>query len=322
MADMPVSQSERYWQKEYKSLRDEYRDIVEKYPDAQGIIRQVSRVLSDIVSLAGCTPAYVGESRAWSSIVESTELDRIAFCKALKGKQLFNALYGTYSVALSDVKQVLQTSAKRTPAPEQQAHSTVTTGEDDGFKEQKRRKRQNSSEDEQQRKNVTTVEASHVVAPCQKAAQVPTRNFFAPLRAVNMETENVEAAPKPTDQSEEQGQHQTLTEAGRPPPIVLTSTVNLMSLQKDLKLSVKGHFKFRNTRAGTKVISKEMANYSAIRHYLDSKQLSYFTFFPKSEKPITAVIRHLLADTHTEDIPNALVDLGFDIINVKQMTSK
>jgi hypothetical protein len=81
--------------KEYKSLRDEYRDIVEKYSDAQGIIHQVSRVLSDTVSLAGCTPAHVGENRAWSSIVESTELDRIAFCKALKGKQLFSALYGT-----------------------------------------------------------------------------------------------------------------------------------------------------------------------------------------------------------------------------------
>jgi hypothetical protein len=69
MAEVAVSRFERYWQKEYNSLRDEYRDIVEKYPDAQGIIHQVSRVLSDIVSRAGCTPAHVGESRAWSSIV-------------------------------------------------------------------------------------------------------------------------------------------------------------------------------------------------------------------------------------------------------------
>jgi hypothetical protein len=202
-------------------------------------MHKVSRVLSDIVSLSGCIPTHVGESRAWSSIVESRELDRIAFCKALKGKQLFNALYGTYSVALSDLKQVLQTSAKSTPAPEQQAHSTITKGEDDGFKEQKRRKRRNSSEYELQRKNVTPVESSHLDAPYQKAAQVPTRNSFAPLRAVNMETENGEAASKTTDQSEQQGQHSTPTKAGRPPPIVLTSTVNLINLQKDLKLSAK-----------------------------------------------------------------------------------
>jgi hypothetical protein len=160
-------------------------------------------------------------------------------------------------VALSDLKQVLQTSAKRTPASEHQAHSTITKGEDDGFKEQKRKKRRNSSEDEQQRKNVTPVEASHVGAPYQKGTQVLTRNFFAPLRAVNMETENVEAASKPTDQSEQQGQHPTPTKAGRPPPIVLTSTVNLNSLQKDLKLSAKGHFEFRNTRTETKVIFKK-----------------------------------------------------------------
>jgi hypothetical protein len=64
-------------------------------------------VLRDIVYLAGCISAHVGESRACASKVESTELDRIAFCKVLNGKQLFNALYGTYSVAVSDLKQVL-----------------------------------------------------------------------------------------------------------------------------------------------------------------------------------------------------------------------
>jgi hypothetical protein len=69
-------------------------------------------------------------------------------------------------------------------------------------------------------------------------------------------------------------------------------------------------------------MSKEMADYSAMRHYLESKHLNYYTFFPKSEKPIKAVIRHLLHDTPAEDISNSLNDLGFDVINVKQMTSK
>jgi hypothetical protein len=65
-----------------------------------------------------------------------------------------------------------------------------------------------------------------------------------------------------------------------------------------------------------------LADYSAIRQYLEAKHLSYYTFFPKSEKPIKAVIRHLLHDTPAEDISNSLNDLGFDVINVKQMTSK
>jgi hypothetical protein len=69
-------------------------------------------------------------------------------------------------------------------------------------------------------------------------------------------------------------------------------------------------------------VSMELADYLVISHYLDCQHLYYYTFFPKSEKPIKAVIRHLLADTLAEDISNALVVLGFDIISVKQMTSR
>jgi hypothetical protein len=136
-----------------------------------------------------------------------------------------------------------------------------------------------------------------------------------------METGNDVTAQEPADQAQQQGQ-ETTSKARRPAPIVLTSTVNLMSPQKELKVLLKDSFEFRNTKAITGIVSREMADYSAIRHYLDCQHLNYFTFFPKSEKPIKAVIRHLLADTPAEDISNALVDLGFDIINVKQMTSR
>jgi hypothetical protein len=72
----------------------------------------------------------------------------------------------------------------------------------------------------------------------------------------------------------------------------------------------------------TRIVSREKADYSAFRHYLDCQLLNYYTFFPKSEKPIKAVLRHLLTDTPTEDISNALVELDYDIISVKQMTSR
>jgi hypothetical protein len=39
-------------------------------------------------------------------------------------------------------------------------------------------------------------------------------------------------------------------------------------------------------------------------------------------KPIKAVIRHLRIDTSEEGISHRLVELGFDILNVKQPTSK
>jgi hypothetical protein len=41
--------------------------------------------------------------------------------------------------------------------------------------------------------------------------------------------------------------------------------------------------------------------------------------YPKSQKPIKAVIWHLPFTTLAEDISDVLAYLGFDVINVKQM---
>jgi hypothetical protein len=94
-----------------------------------------------------------------------------------------------------------------------------------------------------------------------------------------------------------------------------------MQLQRQLKGIVKGSFEFRNTQNGTRIVTKEMADYSFIKEYLSSQSLNYFTFYLKSLKPIRAVIRHLLGNTPAEDIYEELVELGFDIISVKQMST-
>jgi hypothetical protein len=71
--------------------------------------------------------------------------------------------------------------------------------------------------------------------------------------------------------------------SGQPPPIVLTSAANLIQLQKQLKDVAKQNF----------------------------------TFYPKADKPIKAVIRHLPINTPAEDIVEGLVDIGFDVISVR-----
>jgi hypothetical protein len=48
------------------------------------------------------------------------------------------------------------------------------------------------------------------------------------------------------------------------PPIILTSEVNLLSPQKDLKAVVTGEFFFRNTASGTRITTKSMADYKTI----------------------------------------------------------
>jgi hypothetical protein len=64
-------------------------------------------VLCDIEYVAGFTPASVGESRDWSFIVSTVEENRANYCKALSGKTLCSALYGTYTVTFKELKELL-----------------------------------------------------------------------------------------------------------------------------------------------------------------------------------------------------------------------
>jgi hypothetical protein len=69
------------------------------------------------------------------------------------------------------------------------------------------------------------------------------------------------------------------------------------------------------------IITKEMVDYSAMKSYLEKNNLHYFTFSPNSKKPIKAVICCLPPDMPVKDISNGPEDLGFNVINVRQMTA-
>jgi hypothetical protein len=60
-----------------------------------------------------------------------------------------------------------------------------------------------------------------------------THNFFVPLRTTDIDTETTGAK----NTLPEQGAPKI---SGRPPPIVMTSTTNLIQLQSDLKEYIKG----------------------------------------------------------------------------------
>jgi hypothetical protein len=81
-----------------------------QFPDADAQLRQLFQVLCDIEDVAGYTPATMGESKKWSSIVNAAEENRQNFCKTLSGKILFSALYSTCTVTLQELKAVLKAS--------------------------------------------------------------------------------------------------------------------------------------------------------------------------------------------------------------------
>jgi hypothetical protein len=100
---------------------------------------------------------------------------------------------------------------------------------------------------------------------------------------------------------------------------MMTLARNLVRLKSDLKDHVEGEYEFRNTRSQTRIITKEVADSSAMKSYVEKSNLHYFTFSPNSEKPIEAVICHLLPDTSAEVISNNPEDLGFKVISGRQM---
>jgi hypothetical protein len=123
---------------------------VNKYPDASEVMKLVIKVLSDTVSLAHCTPVHVGESESWQAIVNCAMQNGTNLCKVFKGKSLFRALYGVYTVTLSDLKFVIQNSAAKGPVG--QTLQTPNGGiNPEEFKEMKRRKRNTSTYDDSHR---------------------------------------------------------------------------------------------------------------------------------------------------------------------------
>jgi hypothetical protein len=85
--------------------------LLGQFPDEDAQLKYLFKVVCDIEYVAAHTPGSVGESEQWSSIVNIAEENRQNFCTALNGKTLFSALYGTYTVALQDLKALLKASS-------------------------------------------------------------------------------------------------------------------------------------------------------------------------------------------------------------------
>ena len=98
MVAIPVPGYRTHWTTKRQTLKSQYQQPVGEFPEAEAQLKQLLQVLRDIEDVAGCTPAPVGDSEQWSSIVSETDENGQNYCQALTGKTLFSALYGTYTV--------------------------------------------------------------------------------------------------------------------------------------------------------------------------------------------------------------------------------
>jgi hypothetical protein len=121
MADTPVPGYQTFWTDTHNKLKSEYQRLMGQFSDVDA---QLFKVIRDIKGMARYTPALVGESEQWSSIVNMGEEYRQNICKVLNGKNRLSTLYGTYTVALHELKAVLKPS---TPAGHSKTPSQLPT---------------------------------------------------------------------------------------------------------------------------------------------------------------------------------------------------
>jgi hypothetical protein len=101
MADTPVPGYQAFWTDTCNKLKSKYQQVIGQFPGTDAQLKQLFIIIRDIKEMARYTPASEGESEQWSSIVNTAEENKQNFCKVLNGKNLFNALYGTYTVAFT-----------------------------------------------------------------------------------------------------------------------------------------------------------------------------------------------------------------------------
>jgi hypothetical protein len=110
IGDILVSGYQTFWTNKRSTLKSEYQALVQKYPDADMQLKQLFKVLGDIEDTPERTPELVGESVEWSAIVNAAEENGASYCKCHHGKPSFSALYGTYTVTLHELKDLLKVS--------------------------------------------------------------------------------------------------------------------------------------------------------------------------------------------------------------------
>jgi hypothetical protein len=183
-----------------------------------------------------------------------------------------------YIATLNELKVVLKVNAQAGQSGIANNTSFESTAQDDEFRELKRRKRCHSDDTSQTaKKSIIPIPNPPPSSCLQKQSQLATSLHLSELRTW---------ARRLLEQRTHHRSRRLQEKSDSPTPIIMTSTTNLIRFQSDLKEHVKREYEFRYTRYGTRIITKGMADYSAMKSYLEKYNLHYFTFSSNSERPL------------------------------------
>jgi hypothetical protein len=247
---------EKRWAEILASFERNLNDLTAKHPDCNEEIRLIQSGLITIGQLIHVSPRVNGNGTAWKDIKTRAEAERTVLWKHLAGKAIFTGMLRLYAATHRDLRD--------SPQPKQEEPI-------EEFREHRRCKRNPSDEQ-------PAVPKKAVTAATSVPKEITTRNLFGPFRTTIMDTDS--------SCTEANTQEKAVPEKTcRAPPIILTSNINLIRLQKQLKTVVKDDFEFRSTRNGTRVIAKGMADFEAVKPHFTSNNLSYYLLlFPPNPR--------------------------------------
>jgi hypothetical protein len=218
MGEVPVPGYQTLWTNKFSTLKSQYQTSVQQYPEEDAQLKQLHQAPGDIEDVARHIATSIGEIVEWAAIVNAAEENGASYSKGLHGNPLFSALHGTYTITLHELKAVLKPStlAGQTNLPKTTEQQPPPEGTFQGVCRRKRNATNKTS---------GTSKKAAVQTETSPALNIPPKSrhpkHFHPLRAADMDTDasgteatsNEEAVPGKT---------------GRPPPIILTSTANLI----------------------------------------------------------------------------------------------
>jgi hypothetical protein len=294
MALVGPTQCDAQWSLVLASFDKQDETLITKNPDATHKTDLVRTAFVKIEQLIQISAQQNGNSITWKRLIDKAENEKNVLCKHVNRKALFTGMLRLYAAIHRELKDSLLPKCDQ-EKEEEAPHS-------------RRRKRNSNHDDGSSNRKMQGTDKSRPLPLYQKPRPVVTKNFFAPLRAAPMEGAEV---------CDERSSSNDNPDKGRPPPLVLSSEANILSLQKDLKTVVTGEFFFRNTASGTRITTKSMADYKATQNLLSQRGLTYFTFYTKGDKPV----KLSLGICRITLLPKTQ-ELGYEVISVKQMTAK
>jgi hypothetical protein len=170
---------ETRWKAIVTSFEKNHEELTARNPDCREEIGLLRNGLRTIGQLIHTSPSICGNGAVWKELINRAEAEKTVLCKHLNGKALFTAILRLYAAIHRDMRDSF--------LPEQKESS-------EEFREQRRHMR-NPSEEQAKKSKPTSGPRDPRI---RTQGEVPTRNFFAPLRASGMDI-----AEETTDQPNE-----------------------------------------------------------------------------------------------------------------------